>query len=349
MKKVLSRRNFITYSLVSGLSLLTGFSEATEAPTVIHKEADLIDVHHHILPKVYIQSLAKIGITKTNNLPFPRWNTQRSIDAMDRNGIRAAITSISSPGVYFGDTDFAITLSRRCNEFSANLVQQYPGRFGGFAILPLPDTQAALAELEYALDVLKLDGIILLSNIGGKYLGDPQFDEVYAELDRRKAIVYVHPTEPINDRFPKMNLPPSFFEFIFDTTRSVATLIERDIPGRFSNIRFIIAHAGGAAPYLAWKMSLTARISSGDGNRAVSCLKRFYYDTALSTSQYPLKLLSDLAGTGHILFGSDSPFAPEVVTSSCIWELKNQAGFNQDMLKKIFTTNATGLFPRLNV
>ena len=215
--------------------------------------------------------------------------------------------------------------------------------------MPLPDTQAALAELEYALDVLKLDGIILLSNIGGKYLGDPQFDEVYAELDRRKAIVYIHPTEPAGGRFPKMNIPPSFFEFPFDTTRAVATLIGRDIPVRFPGIRFITAHAGGAAPYLAWKMSLTARIYGGDGNRAVSHLQRFYYDTALSTSRYPLSLLSDLAGIGHILFGSDFPFAPEFVTSSCLHELRHQSGLNAGMLENIFVSNAKGLFPRFNV
>jgi len=284
VKRIINRRNFLKYALMFGLSLTPGVSKATgesELPPKDRKNPGIIDVHHHILPKVYTETLSKIGITRANGARFPHWDPQKSIKLMDRNGIRTALTSISSPGVYFGDTGFAIELSRRCNEFSADLISQYPERFGGFAVLPLPDTQAAAAEIAYALDVLKLDGVVLLSNVEGKYPGDPQFDEVYAELDRRKAVVYVHPTEPHDNRFPEMNLPPSFFEFPFDTTRAVATLIGRDIPGRFPNIRFIIAHAGGTAPYLAWKMSLTARISSMDGSRAVSCLKQFYYDTAL--------------------------------------------------------------------
>ena len=267
---------------------------------------------------------------------------------MDRNGIRAAVTSISAPGVFFGDTGFAVDLARRCNEFTAGLVRRHPKRFGGFAVLPLPDRDAALKELIHALDVLKLDGVVLLSNVDGTYLGDPLLDDLYEALNRRKTIVYVHPAEPAGSQFPKLKVPPSFFEFMFDTTRTVADLIGRDIPGRFPDITFIIAHAGGTAPYLAWKMSLTVRISGSDGNRAVSHLQNFYYDTALSTSRYSLGLLSKLAGVGHILFGSDLPFAPEFVTASCLYELENDSGFDSGQLKKIYTTNAAGLFPRFN-
>jgi len=164
---------------------------------------------------------------------------------MDRNGIATAITSIFSPGVYFGDSRFSRDLAKRCNEFSANLIRDNIGRFGGFAVLPLPDVKAALRELEYALDILKLDGVVLLTNVDGHYLGTSKFDELYSELKRRKAIVYVHPTVPSKGKFPKMSMPPGIIEFVFDTTMAISNLILNKTLRRFPNIRFIVSHAGG--------------------------------------------------------------------------------------------------------
>lgn len=346
MKMMLDRRKFMQLSLMAGMCLPSGLAFAGRNPSKTAPGPGTIDVHHHIIPPVYTTSLAKIGITTTNGALFPQWSVQKSIDAMDRNGIKAAVTSISSPGVFFGDKAFTIDLARRCNEFSADLVEGQPRRFGGFAVLPLPDIDAALAELAHALDVLKLDGVVLLSNVGGTYLGSPEFGDLYAELNRRKAIVYVHPTEPFEKKFPEMRVPPSFFEFMFDTTRAVATLIQNNIPERFPDIRFILAHAGGASPYLTWKMSLTARYSGNDGGQAISHLQRFYYDTALSTSRYPLGLLKELAGAGQIVFGSDFPFAPEFVMASCLYELHHDVGFDAGALRRIRATNALDLFPR---
>lgn len=346
MKMMLDRRKFLQLSLMAGMCLPSGLAFADRNSPKKTPAPGTIDVHHHIIPPVYMTYLAKIGITTTNDAPFPRWNAQQSIDAMDRNGIKAAVTSISSPGVYFGDKAFTIDLARRCNEFSADLVEKHPKRFGGFAVLPLPDTDAALDELAHALDVLKLDGVVLLSNVGGTYLGSPEFENLYAELDRRKTVVYVHPTEPFEKKFPEMRVPPSFFEFMFDTTRAVATLIQYNIPERFPGIRFILAHAGGAAPYLTWKMSLTARYTENDGRRAIDHLQRFYYDTALSTSRYPLGLLKELAGADQVVFGSDFPFAPEFVMASCLYELDHYEGFDAGALTRIRAGNAADLFPR---
>ncbi len=347
MKMILSRREFLRSSLITGICLHSGLAMANHEPVNAPQIEDRIDVHHHIIPPVYRSSLTKIGITTTNGMPFPEWNVQESIDAMDRNGIRAAITSLSSPGIFFGDLGFTVELARSCNEFSADLVKRYPGRFGGFAVLPLPDTDAAIKEIEYALDVLQLDGVILLTNVGGRYVGSPEFSDVYLELNRRKSIVYVHPTEPHNGMFPKIQMPPSFFEFMFDTTRAVANLIRHNTLDRFSDIRFILAHAGGTAPYLTWKMSLTARLYGNSSQNVIPQMQRLYYDTALSTSQYPLGLLKELAGTDHIIFGSDFPFAPEFVMASCLYELDHYGGFDAKALKKIYRTNAAGLFPRL--
>ncbi|MDJ0624026.1 MAG: amidohydrolase family protein [Desulfocapsaceae bacterium] len=343
----LNRRELLQYSILAALSFSPGLAAPGKSTQNLTKSKNIIDVHHHILPELYTKSLASIGITKTNGASFPRWNASKSIEVMDRNGIEFAITSISSPGIYFGDIGFTMELARQCNEYSASIVADYPDRFGAYAVLPLPDLKASLNELAYTLDTLNLDGVVLLSNIDGRYLGSPQFDELFAELDRRSAIVFIHPTEPANKKFPEMHIPPSFFEFLFDTTRTVASLIQYGTIERYPNIRFIIAHAGGAAPYLTWKMVLTAQRSRGDGSSVISSLGNVYYDTALATSAYPLGLVKELAGANHILFGSDSGFAPEIIVASALYELEHAKVFDQKDLQHVFSTNARQLFSRL--
>ena len=325
-----------------------------------------IDVHHHIVPPVYTSALAEIGITSFGGLPFPNWNAQKSLEVMDRAGIATAITSISSPGIYFGDREFSIDLARQCNEFSANLISDNQMRFGGFAVLPLPDVSAALKELEYALDSLKLDGVVLYSNVDGLYLGASEFDELYSELNRRKAIVFIHPTVPPKDKFPKMDIPPSILEFVFDTTRAIANLIVHKTLKRYPDIRFIVAHGGGTAPYIAWRMSLLdyqlytdtiedlkslyyGRMSLSDYQLftdTISDLKSLYYDTALSASPYALSSLQELVDPSHIFFGSDYPFAPEMITGLTIFGLNSFDGFDEEKLRGINSQNALDLFPR---
>lgn len=338
------RRSFLKLASICGLffssnSVLAGiFSHRN-----IRSQPDRIDIHHHILPSVYTSALAKIGITSAGGVPFPNWNVQKSLDVMDRNGIATAITSISAPGIYFGDIDFSKYLAKQCNEFSANLISDNKMRFGGFAVLPLPDVKAAVNELEYALDVLKLDGVALLSNVDGHYPGTPKFDELYAELNRRKAIVYIHPTVPANDKFPKMNIPTSIEEFVFDTTRAISNLILNKTLKRFPKIRFIVSHAGGTAPYIAWRMSLLDYRVHTD---TINDLKRLYYDTALSASPHALRSLQELVNTSHILFGSDYPFAPEIITRMTISGLNTFDGFDGKKLRGINRENALDLFPQ---
>ncbi len=339
-----SRRTFLKLASIYGMSFSSTSVFASNLPkTQIQHRPDRIDVHHHILPPVYTSALAKIGITSAGGFPFPYWNAQQSIDVMDRNGIASAITSISSPGVFFGDSDFSKNLAKRCNEFSANLVRNNQKRFGGFAVLPLPDVEAAIRELEYALDVLKLDGVVLLSNIDGHYLGTSKFDDLYSELNRRKAIVYIHPTVPSEGKFPKMKIPPSTIEFVFDTTRAISNLILNKTLKRFPNIRFIVAHAGGTAPYIALRMSLLDYRYYVD---TIVDLKSLYYDTALSASPYALRSLQELVDHSHILFGSDYPFAPEFITGMTISELGTFDGFDDKKLRAIDKENALTLFPR---
>jgi predicted TIM-barrel fold metal-dependent hydrolase len=352
MKASINRRTFLKLASIIGLSFSSiAVFAGNLSKNQIPQQPDRIDVHHHILPPVYTSALAKIGIKSAGGVPFPYWNAQQSLHVMDRNGIATAITSVSSPGIYFGDINFSQDLARRCNEFSANLVNEHQERFGAFAVLPLPDVNAALREVEYALDNLKLDGIVLLTNVGGRYLGDPEFDELFYELNRRKAIVYIHPTDPPGENLPKLKLPSSIVEFVFDTTRAIANLIYSGTMERCPNIRFIVSHAGGTAPYLAWRISLyqyKAGMQEKVPQGVITYLKRFYYDTALSAAPYALRSLQELVDPSHILFGSDYPFARELLTSVTIRSLKNYGGFDDRALKAVEQENALRLFPRLS-
>jgi len=303
-------------------------------------------VHHHILPPDYLAALANAGITSSGGRPIPEWDIQNTLAQMDRHAIATAITSISEPGIYFGDVKFARDMARRCNEFSAQLIHEYPQRFGAFAILPLPDVNAALRELEYTLDTLKLDGVVLLSSVDGRYPGDPLFDELFTELNRRKAVVFLHPTVPAINSELKLDLPPFLIEFVFDTTRALTNLIYSGTLERCPDIRFIVAHAGGTVPYLAYRISLGQIMLPGVPQGVMTYLKRFYYDTALSAKPNALRSLQELVDASHILFGSDYPFAPEVATLFTVQGIQNFDGFDEQARKAIERESALVLFPR---
>jgi predicted TIM-barrel fold metal-dependent hydrolase len=285
-----------------------------------------IDVHHHIVPKEYLSSLASVGIKNAVGEPFPNWDIEKSIAFMDRQGIDIAFTSISAPGIYFGNTDFTRKLARECNEISAQLVNKHPDRIGAFAVLPLPDIEASLVELEYALDILSLDGVTLLTNIEGLYLGDAKYNEIFSELNRRKSVIFVHPNTPPLDKVP-MVIKPAILEFVFDTTRAIANLIHTGTAKRFPDIRFIFSHGGGTIPFITWRVSF--------GNKKIiDQLKRFYYDTAVSATPYAFSSLLKLVDPSHVLFGSDYPFLPEKVVKFMNEGLNNY-GFDPNDLISI--------------
>jgi predicted TIM-barrel fold metal-dependent hydrolase len=177
--------------------------------TLAKSQNGRIDVHHHILPPEYVSALKGIGLTGTIGIEFPDWSPVKSLDFMKKNGISKAITSISTPGVNIQDRAFAKGLARFCNEYSAQLISDYPDRFGAFAVLPLFDMEDALRELEYAIDKLNLNGVALLTNVEGTYLGDTKYDELFAELNRRQMVVHLHPTDPPFGNIPNLVLMPS--------------------------------------------------------------------------------------------------------------------------------------------
>ncbi len=202
-------------------------------------EPHRIDVHHHILPPDYV---AAVGDDRIGPLILagrtPEWTPAMSVEAMDRHGVATAVTSISAPGLWFGDDEESARLARLCNEYAAGIRRDHPGRFGMFASLPLPDVDASLAEIEHALDTFEADGIGLLTSYGDRYPGDPAFAPVFDELDRRGAVVYFHPTDaPCSQCLPE--IPAATLDFPFDTTRAVVSLLYSGTFARCRNVRFI--------------------------------------------------------------------------------------------------------------
>jgi len=308
-----------------------------------------IDVHHHILPPDYVTIVgdARIGPLILAGRT-PAWTAGLSIEAMDRNGIATAITSISAPGIWFGDREETQTLARHCNEFAAAIKRDYPGRFGMFAILPLPDIDASLREIEYSLDALRAEGIGLLTSYGDRYPGDPAFAPIFDELDRRKAIVYFHPTAPTCSQCLG-EFPAATLEFPFDTTRAITSLLYSGTFARCRNIRFVFSHAGGAVPFLVERIARLAvrpeyKKHVPDG--VIPELRRLYYDTALSASPFTFRSLLELAPPANVLFGSDYPFAPEATMAATVRGL-GELGLSGQDLHAIERENALRIMPDL--
>ena len=310
-----------------------------------------IDVHQHFLPDVYVNALAKLGIQGAGGVDFPEWTPELAIQMMDGQGIKTGILSISALGVHFGDDGAAIELARTCNEYSASLVKQNPERFGGFAVLPMPLIEGSVTEAEYALDQLKLDGVVLLSSYSdGTYLGDPKFDALMAALDARSAVAFVHPTVPVSAPGEQLTIPPFATEFVFDTSRAIANLIWTGVAEKYPNIKFIFSHAGGTAPFLAWRWSLLEQVPQTKTNFPkgfLHYLQNFYYDTALSGGEQALSALTKLVPSDRILFGSDFPFAPPPVSVAAWAGVSKFDGLNAADRDKIATDNAKKMFPRL--
>lgn len=311
-----------------------------------------IDVHHHIIPNEYISALDSINARNSIGFDLPKWTPEMSLDIMDQNNIRTAVLSLSTPGVFFGDANFAQNLARQCNEICTRIVNDHPERFGFFAALPMPVTDAATSEAIYALDTLKADGVGLLASSGGRFLGDPQFDELMDELNKRKAVVAVHPNIHPTSRELQLDIPFSTIEFVFDTTRAVANLMLTGTLERYPDIRWIIAHAGGTIPYIAMRINRSANFYPSYKEKiphgALTYLKRLYYDTAYSCSPYAIRSLMELVEPSHILFGSDFPFLPGPTVTEEVQDHSKLGLFDQTTLRMVEEKNAFALFLRLN-
>lgn len=307
----------------------------------------LIDVHAHPIPPFYREALIAAGRGPSISGGFPAWSPDMALAQMNENGIAAAILSVSQPGVHFGDDAAARQLARTFNEYLARLNVEHGGRFGAFAALPLPDVAGAVAETDYALDVLKLDGIGVLASYGEQFFGDDRFDPLLERLDARAAVVFVHPNLHPGSRALTLGVPAWVVEYPFDTTRAVVNLVLTGKRRRYPNIRFILAHAGGTIPFLAWRIAAAPQIDkryaglSGDDIRVD--LRSFWYETAQSPGPETFGALSRVAAPDRILFGSDWPYCLSPVTAAMIRAL-HQVDVTQR--RGVASANALALFPR---
>lgn len=304
-----------------------------------------IDTHHHYYPPKYLVESSKYHDGTVSHTP--PWSAALSLSDMDKGGVETSILSISAPGVWFGDNAAARIEARECNEFGAQLVHDHPGRFGLFASLPLPDVEGALREIDHAFGVLKADGVVMMTNVNDQWLGDVAFAPVFEELNRRKAIVYVHPTVATCCRNLVPDVPGSMIEFGTDTTRTIASLLFSGTSARCPNVRFLFSHAGGTMPYiterftrLAMRPDLAAKLPKG----VMHELKRFFYDTAQAAHPMALNSLRELVAVSQIIFGTDYPYRTAKETAKGI----AGCGFSAGQIKAIDRRNALGLFPRLS-
>jgi predicted TIM-barrel fold metal-dependent hydrolase len=344
-----SRRDVLSTLAALGVSaFVPGGAFITQTSGAATKSR-LIDVHHHILPPVYLaEARDRLIAQQQGYLParILNWTPQNTLAEMDQNGVATSIVSISTPGIWFGDAQSARTLARKCNEYAAQLVKEYPGRFGFFASAPLPDTEGSLREIAYALDVLKADGIILMTSYGDKWPGDSAYGPVFDELNRRKALVYFHPAAPNCCRNLIPNVPPVFTEVPHDTTRAITSLLFSGSFARFRDIRFIFSHAGGTLPMLAGRLShysaemkdLVDKMPNGIEFE----LRRLYYDIASSANPPAMAALMKLVPISQILFGGDYPFVPIKETASGMVRV----GLSAADLQSIGRDNALALLPR---
>ena len=303
-----------------------------------------IDTHHHVFPPSYI---AELVARKLDDQLATSWSAARTLEDMERAGVATAILSVTTPAASFAEADVARRVARECNEWVAKLIADNPGRFGSFATLPLPDVDGTLREIEYALDTLKADGVCLLTSYGDRWLGHPSFAPVMDELNRRRAVVYTHPTTAECCRNLIADVPPTIVEFGTDTSRTITDIVFSGTAARCPDAQFIFSHAGGTLPFLTERLTrlpvqnpaMKARVPRG----VLTELQRFYYDTAWSAHPMALGSLTKLVPVSQILFGSDYPYR----TGADHVKGLQEYGFSEADLRAIGRDNALRLLPRL--
>ncbi len=310
-----------------------------------------IDTHHHILPPAWLAEERERILADAQAIPAEQqlaWSPSSAIEAMDSAGTATAIISISTPGVWFGKVEQGRRLARICNEYGAQMCRDHKGRFGMFAALPLPDVEGSLKEIEYALDTLKLDGIGLLTSYGDTWPANPKYAPVFDELNRRKAVVYFHPTSPTCCTHLVPGISTATIEFPTDSTRCITDLLFGGTFTRCPDLRFIFSHGGGTLPMLAGRIAgslsrpsaaaAAARVPKG----ALHEFRKLFYDVTSTTNAIAFAALMAMAPLSQLLFGSDYPF----------WEIDTFAkqlrtlGLNEAQMSAIERDNALRLFPR---
>lgn len=309
---------------------------------------DRIDVHQHVIPPHWANALQKHG-GDPSGWHMPEWSPAKAIEFMDRLQIKTGILSLTAPGIAGWQGDARCDMARAVNDYSADLVSRDPQRFGNFITLPLPDIENALHEIDRGFDDLNADGVVLLSNYDGLYPGDAAFEPVWAALNARKAVIFIHPTKPFG--LDVINgMPAPTLDYPFDTTRLAVQLVFNGVTRRYPDLKIILSHAGGFLPYAAQRFAELAtaiREDISDANAVLEEFRRYYFDTALSSSQFALPSLLAFAKPGHILFGSDFPYAPARIGKSFADQLDASSLISAPEKAAINRQSALALFPRL--
>jgi predicted TIM-barrel fold metal-dependent hydrolase len=340
-----ARRGFLGGLAALGAgALLPGCAGPPAAPPAsVGAGPGRIDIHHHLFSPAYVSELAR-----ANQAPpiVRNWSVAHTLEDMDKAGVATAMLSVTTPQVSFSDAANARRIARESNEWAARLAADHGGRFGTFAMLPMQDMDSALKELEYALDVLKADGIGLLTSYGDKWLGHPAFAPLLDELQRRKAILYTHPTAANCCRNLQPEVPPTVIEFGTDTTRTITDIVFSGTAARCPDIRFIFSHAGGTLPFLTERLVqmplLDPRLAPRVPNGVLYELKRFHYDTAWAAHPMALASLTRLVAVSQILLGSDYPYRSGEDNVKGLMAF----GFSNDDLQAIWRGNALRLLPK---
>jgi 6-methylsalicylate decarboxylase len=339
-----SRRGFMLGAGAVALSTAAGGRRAMAQATPESKPFR-IDVHHHLSPPTYVTASNDIGF---GDPLMKNWTIEKSLADMDKAGIATAMLSVTTPGINPIKPDVARRLCRESNEYAAKLVTDHPGRFGNFAMLPLRDAEGSLREIEYALDTLKADGIALMTSYNDKWLGDPLFLPVMEELNRRKALVYTHPTAANCCVNLVATQQPVMIEFGTDTTRTIADIVFSGNAQKFRDIRWIFSHAGGTMPFLIERfvrnplLDPKAKGTTPDGTLAE--LRRFYYDTAQTSNKSAMSALAAIIPPSQILFGTDFPYRTGI---DHVKGLREAGVFTDEQIASIERGNALKLIPRL--
>jgi 6-methylsalicylate decarboxylase len=337
---LLNRRGFVTGAAAVSAFVALGGARPALAQAKPHR----IDVHHHISPPAWLEAVKK---AKLDNPPMANWSVQKSLDDMDKAGTATAMISPTSPQVGFLTKEEAAAVARDSNEYAKKLMADHPGRFGVFAMLPLPNIDEALKEIAYALDTLKADGIGMMTSYGDKWLGHAHFAPIWEELNRRKALVYTHPTSANCCVNVVQGLPDSSIEWGTDTTRTIANLIFSGTSQKYKDINWIFSHGGGALTSFSERflMQLVAGPPYKDKFTRESVdgeLRRFHYDTAQIANSVAIGALAKLVPISQIVYGTDYPYrnGPEHTKGVT-------ANFSGADLAAIDRDNALRLIPRL--
>ncbi len=304
-----------------------------------------IDTHHHAIPDFYRKVLRAKGVEDAGGRALPEWSVDGSLQTMADLGVGTAILSVSAPGTtVFPEAADAAGLARDVNDHLAGVVAAQPDRFGFFATVPLPHVDASVSETVRALDELHADGVVLLANNAGTYVGEDGQDDLFAALDQRSAVVFIHPAELPGPAIP--GVTPWASDFLLDTTRAAYLLVRNGIRERYPNIRFILSHGGGFVPYAAYRLALGITGDTGrNPTESLDDFAGFFFDTALSSTAAALPSLLAFAKPGHITFGSDWPFAPPAVAQFFTAGLESYE-LDATTRDAIDRTTALTLFPR---